>query len=143
MVAQDVTQRRQSEQSFLHAEKLRVTSQLAAGVAHDANNDLAVILGYSEYMLGKVGKLEEEDHSALSAIQLQVWECAGTVRRIQLLSRSVPRSKFTYFQSTTWFGTLWSPWNTFGQATLANPGRAYIWKPTFSGCPQSTPTSPA
>lgn len=97
MVAHDVTERKNSEQNFLHAEKLRVVSQLASGVAHDVNNDLAVILGYSEYLLGKEAKLDEEDRSVLSAIQLQARECAGTVRRIQLFSSSVPRSKFTYF----------------------------------------------
>lgn len=97
MVAQDVTESKNSGQNFLHAEKLRVVSQLAAGVAHDVNNDLAVILGYSEYLLGKEAKLDEEYRSVLSAIQLQAQACAGTVRRIQLFSSSVPRSKFTYF----------------------------------------------
>ncbi len=96
LVAQDVTERKHLEQSFLRDEKLRVVSQLAAGVAHDVNNDLAVILGYSEYLLGKASKLDQEDSTALSAIQLQAQNCAGTVRRIQLFSRTVPKNKFTY-----------------------------------------------
>ena len=97
MVAQDITERKRWEDGLVQAEKIRVVSQLASGVAHDINNDLAVILGYSEYLLGKSENLDESERHALDAIQTQAQGCAETVRRIQVFARRVPRDKFTYF----------------------------------------------
>lgn len=97
MVALDMTERKQRAERILQAEKIRVVTQLASGVAHDINNDLAVILGFSEYLLAKCEGLNEQDRHALNAIQQQAQECAETVRRIQLFSRRPPRSNFTYF----------------------------------------------
>ena len=51
MVSQDITERKRWEDGLMQSEKLRVVSQLASGMAHDINNDLAVIFGYSEYLL--------------------------------------------------------------------------------------------
>ena len=48
-------------------------------------------------MLNKCENLDEPERHALSAIQQQAQECVGTVRRIQLFSRRVSRSKFTNF----------------------------------------------
>ena len=97
MVAHDMTERMELNERFLQTEKIRAVSQLASGVAHDINNDLAVILGYSEYLIDKWQGMDEGDQHALDAIQQQAQECAETVRRIQLFSRRSPRSKFTYF----------------------------------------------
>ena len=96
MVAHDMSERKRWEAELMQAEKIRAVSQLASGVAHDINNDLAVILGYSEYLLSKCGTLDDMERHALDAIQQQAQECAETVRRIQLFSRSVPKSKFAY-----------------------------------------------
>ena len=95
MVAQDITQRKRWEEGLVQAERIRVVSQLASGVAHDINNDLAVILGYSEYLLAKSENLDESERHALDAIQKQAQGCAETVRRIQVFARRVPRDKFT------------------------------------------------
>ena len=97
MVAQDITERKRWEIGLVQAEKIRVVSQLASGVAHDINNDLAVILGYSEYLLDKSGNLDESERQALDAIQKQAQGCAETVRRIQVFARRVPRDRFAYF----------------------------------------------
>ena len=96
MIALDITERKKWEDSLAQAEKIRVVSQLASGVAHDINNDLAVILGYSEYLLGKPENLDESEQHALAAIQKQAQGCAETVRRIQVFARRVPRD-YTYF----------------------------------------------
>lgn len=47
-------------------------------------------------MLGKSNHLDEAEQHALSAIQQQARECAETVRRIQVFSRPVPTSRFSY-----------------------------------------------
>ncbi len=47
-IIHDITEAKLLEQQFLQAQKMEAVGRLAAGVAHDFNNMLGVILGYSE-----------------------------------------------------------------------------------------------
>ncbi|MBX9606196.1 MAG: PAS domain-containing protein [Gammaproteobacteria bacterium] len=53
LTIEDVTTRRQLEQNYLQAQKLEAIGQLAAGVAHDFNNQLMVIGGYAALLRGQ------------------------------------------------------------------------------------------
>jgi two-component system cell cycle sensor histidine kinase/response regulator CckA len=48
-------ERRRLEAHFVEAQKMEVIGQLVSGVAHDFNNILAVIIGYSDLITGDAG----------------------------------------------------------------------------------------
>jgi PAS domain S-box-containing protein len=97
MVAWDHTQRKVREIELRQAQRIQAVSQLASGIAHHINNNLAVILGYSGFLLSTTDCSGDVARQALSAIQEQSVDCANTVKRIQLFSRSVPKSHFSRF----------------------------------------------
>jgi PAS domain S-box-containing protein len=93
----DLTDRKAREADLSQAQKMQAVGQLASGIAHDINNNLAVILGYSEFLLTTTGSFGEVVREALVAIQEQSLDCANTVRRIQLFSRRVPNTQASSF----------------------------------------------
>ena len=54
-IAEDVTERRALEGQLRQAQKIEAVGQLAGGLAHEFNNFLGIILGYSELMSVEAG----------------------------------------------------------------------------------------
>jgi PAS domain S-box-containing protein len=59
MVIRDVTEQRQLEQRLEISDRLASLGTMAAGVAHEINNPLAVILGNAEFVLEKLQRATE------------------------------------------------------------------------------------
>lgn len=53
-ISRDITERRKMEEQMYHTEKLASLGTMAAGVAHEINNPLAIILGFAEILAEKV-----------------------------------------------------------------------------------------
>jgi PAS domain S-box-containing protein len=95
-IGHDITERRQMEERFLQAEKLKALGEMAGGVAHDFNNFLAAILGRAELMKlqltahGTRDRRRSTRHflEGLDIIDRAASDAAETVRRIQEFTRT-------------------------------------------------------
>lgn len=84
VVAHDVTEQRTLEEGLRHAQRVEVLSSLAGGVAHDFNNILGIILGYSELLLEEhAGDLKLVEH--LSEIREAAKRGAGLTGKLLAL----------------------------------------------------------
>ncbi|HVF59181.1 MAG TPA: ATP-binding protein [Thermoanaerobaculia bacterium] len=82
----DEADKKRLEQQLLHAEKMEAIGRLSAGVAHDFNNCLVVILGYADLLL-----MEREDDapltSSLTAIQEAGLRASALTRELLAFAR--------------------------------------------------------
>ncbi|MBU0464318.1 MAG: PAS domain S-box protein, partial [Proteobacteria bacterium] len=59
-IARDITENKKLERHLIHTEKLASVGTLAAGVAHEINNPLGVILGFCDLLLRKKDKTSQD-----------------------------------------------------------------------------------
>ena len=85
-ITRDLTERRKLEEQLNQAQKLEATGSLAAGVAHDFNNVLSVVLSYSELLAAglKAGDPMLEDLHQIRAAGLRA---AALTRQLLAFSR--------------------------------------------------------
>lgn len=80
-IIHDVTQARRLEAQLLQAQKLESVGRLAGGVAHDFNNMLGIILGYSEMALNMV-PVADPLHADLREIREAARRSADIARQL-------------------------------------------------------------
>ena len=69
-ISRDITDRKQMDEHSYYTEKLASMGTLAAGVAHEINNPLAVILGFTDLLLERF-PAESEESDILKSIERQ------------------------------------------------------------------------
>jgi len=84
--AEDVTRQRVLEEEFRQAQKMEAVGRLAGGVAHDFNNQLTVILGYSESLASQIDE-DKPIWDDLSEIRRAALNAAALTRRLLAFSR--------------------------------------------------------
>ncbi len=90
MLVRDVTEQQREHEQKQQADKLRALGQLASGVAHNFNNALAAVIGYTQLALPKVKDPNIEKY--LRIVEQSAKDAARMVERIQNFSRSRARA---------------------------------------------------
>ncbi|HEX7077958.1 MAG TPA: ATP-binding protein [Candidatus Eisenbacteria bacterium] len=85
MLISDVSKLRDLQDRLMRGEKLRALGELAAGVAHDFNNNLGIILGRTQLLLLRA--TDPDVVSGLNVIRQAATDGGEAVRRIQQFSR--------------------------------------------------------
>lgn len=85
----DVTERNELERQLRHAQRLDEVGQLAGGLAHDFNNVLTAIRGYSELLRIDLGN-PERAREDLAHVEEAVDRAASVTRKLLALSRNQP-----------------------------------------------------
>jgi len=95
-LVKDIEQRRIMEKQMAQADKLASIGQLSAGIAHEINNPLGVILGYTQLLL-RNEKTETDRYSDLKTIEKHVKNCKSIVEDLLNFARSSkPEIKTTF-----------------------------------------------
>ena len=82
-IIKDINEKKQMEQQIAQADKLAALGELSAGVAHEINNPLGIILGYTQLMLKEESGFEED----LRTIEKHVKNCKEVVSNLLSFSR--------------------------------------------------------
>jgi two-component system NtrC family sensor kinase len=85
-IARDITENKNLERQLINAEKLASMGTLAAGVAHEVNNPLGVILGFCDLLLRKKDENSQE-YEDLKTIERQGLHCKQVVENLLSFAR--------------------------------------------------------
>jgi len=88
IVNSDITEKKQLEEQFYHAQRLESIGTLAGGIAHDFNNILTPILGISEILPLKLTNVDARTKQQLAYLTMSARRGADLVKQILLFSRS-------------------------------------------------------
>jgi PAS domain S-box-containing protein len=82
----DLTERRRAEDRLRQAERIEVVGQLAGGMAHEANNQMSVVLGAASFILGR-NDVPDAVRSDVEYIRQAAERTASITRQLLAFSR--------------------------------------------------------
>jgi two-component system NtrC family sensor kinase len=87
LLVKDIEQKRLAEEQIAQADKLASIGQLSAGIAHEINNPLGIILGYTQLLLRHEAS-GTETHQDLKTIEKHVRNCKTIVEDLLNFART-------------------------------------------------------
>ncbi|MGI8435728.1 MAG: response regulator [Chthoniobacterales bacterium] len=87
LIVQDITERVRLESELRQAQKMEAVGRLAAGVAHDFNNMLTVILGYASMMQNGTPRLDDKLISYLQQVEQAAERATALTHQLLAYSR--------------------------------------------------------
>ena len=91
-IAKDITHRKKMEQQLLQADRLASLGELSAGVAHEVNNPLGMILGYTQLLLRNEPK-NTQNFQDLKVIEKHARNCKTIVEDLLKFARNAETMK--------------------------------------------------
>ena len=91
-IAKDITHRKKMEQQLLQADRLASLGELSAGVAHEVNNPLGMILGYTQLLLRNEPE-NSQDFQDLKIIEKHARNCKTIVEDLLKFARNAETKK--------------------------------------------------
>ncbi len=91
-IAKDVTARKRMERQLQQADRLASLGQTAAGVAHELNTPLGIILGYTQLLLRNCEE-QNASHGDLQIIEKQAKNCRRIVQDLLKFARGSATQK--------------------------------------------------
>src|SRR5882672_1138936 len=86
LLFEDQTEKRRLQEKLLQSEKMSAIGQLIAGVAHDLNNPLASVVGFSD-LLGEAADVPPRLAEPLAVIRQEAERASGIVRNLLSFAR--------------------------------------------------------
>ena len=93
VVKTDVTEQKQLQEQFLRTQRLESLGTLAGGIAHDLNNILAPILGFSKLLPLKLPDVDEQTKGFFKIMENNANRGTALVKQILTFSRGLEGDK--------------------------------------------------
>jgi two-component system NtrC family sensor kinase len=94
-ISRDITERKKMEdEQMYNTEKLASIGKLAAGVAHELNNPMAIILGFTDLLLEKT-EHSSKNHEVLETIEKQALNCKRIVESLLGFARYREKTEYS------------------------------------------------
>ncbi len=85
-IIRDITDKKKLEKQIMATQKMEAIGSLAGGIAHNFNNILVGIMGYSEYLSSKKGE-DDPDYKALKTIHEATIRASELTRQLLNIAR--------------------------------------------------------
>ncbi len=86
-IAKDITARKRMERQLQRADRLASLGQISAGIAHEINNPLGVILGYAQLLMRGTDK-KTQNYEDVKTIERQAQNCKRIVEDLLKFARA-------------------------------------------------------
>ncbi len=91
----DVTQSKQIQEQLTQAQKMEATGRLTAGIAHEINTPLGIILGYTQLMIQQANP-DTQMHADLKLVEKHTKNCRKIVSDLLRFSRRTKSEVLTF-----------------------------------------------